>query len=89
MRTLEVVINARHVATLRDDAGIWSLEYRDDWLADPQGFDLSPALGRGRKLIVDGSSERPVQWFFSAGEARLLRRIVYGVIRDMTQRLGT
>lgn len=64
MRTLEVVINANHVATLRDTAGVWSLEYTPEWIASADGYDLSPALARAKGVIVDGSSERPVQWFF-------------------------
>lgn len=64
MRTLQIMINARHVATLRDDAGVWSLEYTAGWLSDSNAFDLSPALPRSSAQIVDGSSQRPVQWFF-------------------------
>lgn len=64
MRALEVIINTEHVATLRDDAGIWSLEYTPGWLSSTAGYDLSPALPRAKGRVVDGSSERPVQWFF-------------------------
>ncbi|WEL55786.1 HipA domain-containing protein [Pseudomonas kermanshahensis] len=64
MRTLQILINSHHVATLSDNAGVWSLEYTPAWIARPDGYDLSPALPRAKGLLVDGSSERPVQWFF-------------------------
>lgn len=64
MRTLEVFINTNHVATLTDDAGVWSLQYTHGWISDGQGYDLSPTLPRSRGTLTDGSSERPVQWFF-------------------------
>jgi len=64
MRKLEVFINDQHVATLRDDAGVWSLEYTSEWAERSDGYDLSPALPRNKGAIVDGSSQRPVQWFF-------------------------
>lgn len=64
MRALQILINSHHVATLSDNAGVWSLEYTPAWIARPEGYDLSPALPRAKGLLVDGSSERPVQWFF-------------------------
>lgn len=64
MRTLEVVINSSHVATLTDDAGVWSLRYTPEWMSNPEGYDLSPSLARAQEVITDGSSARPVQWFF-------------------------
>jgi len=64
MRALQILINSHHVATLSDNAGVWSLEYTPAWIARPDGYDLSPALPRAKGLLVDGSSERPVQWFF-------------------------
>jgi len=64
MRMLEVLINADHVATLRDDGGVWSLSYTSGWRSSATGYDLSPALPRARETIVDSSSYRPVQWFF-------------------------
>jgi len=64
MRTLDITINGHHVATLHDDAGIWSLVYTPAWIASRDGYDLSPTLPRSKGRIVDGSSARPVQWFF-------------------------
>ncbi|CAM3902249.1 putative kinase Y4mE [Pseudomonas reidholzensis] len=64
MRSLEVIINGRHVATLQDDAGVWSLRYTPAWVSSAEGFDLSPALARAKHTLIDDSSQRPVQWFF-------------------------
>lgn len=64
MRELQVVINSVHVATLKDQSGIWSLEYTPAWITDPMGYDLAPTLPRSDGVILDGSTKRPVQWFF-------------------------
>ncbi len=64
MRTLQAMINGQHVATLTDNSGSWQLEYSPAWVKSEEGYDLSPRLPRASETIVDGSSERPVQWFF-------------------------
>ncbi|MBD9413481.1 HipA domain-containing protein [Pseudomonas sp. PDM16] len=78
-RELLAWIGNRLVGHLRDDNGIWSFSYADGW-AD---FDLCPNLPAKNRTIVDGSSHRPVQWYFDnllpeegqrqllAGDARL------------------
>jgi serine/threonine-protein kinase HipA len=38
--------------------------YAPAWLADPQAFALSPQLPLSEEPLVDGSSQRPVQWYF-------------------------
>lgn len=40
MRTLDILINGRHVATLGDNAGVWSLEYTPEWVVTTEGYDL-------------------------------------------------
>lgn len=79
VRELVASINRREIGSLRDDNGMWSFEYRDTWIDDPQGFDLSPHLARSVKRIADSGSDRPVQWFFDnllpeEGERDLLAR---------------
>lgn len=64
MRSLDVIINSQHVATLSDNAGVWSLGYTSEWEASPESYDLSPALPRHKGTLTDTSSSRPVQWFF-------------------------
>lgn len=64
MRSLEVVINSDHVGSLKDQNGIWSLEYTPAWINNPDGYDLAPTLPRAQESILDGSTNRPVQWFF-------------------------
>ena len=78
-RELLAWIGDRLVGHLYDNNGIWSFSYVDGWDA----FDLCPTLQRQRKTIVDGSTSRPVQWYFDnllpeegqrqllAGDARL------------------
>lgn len=62
-RILVAHIDDRVVGTLRGDQDIWSFKYDARWLADPTSFALSPALPLGDR-VVDGSTRRPVQWFF-------------------------
>src|SRR4026208_1383762 len=63
-RELIASINAVAVGRLRDQANIWSFEYLPEWIASRDAYDLSPSLPRRAGTIVDGASERPVQWFF-------------------------
>lgn len=61
-RTLDIWIDGRKIGQLREQGNIWAIRYAPEWLEN--GFDLSPALPRARVEIVDGASQRPVQWFF-------------------------
>src|SRR5688572_121712 len=63
-RELVASINGAVVGSLRDEADIWSFEYDAGWIASSEAFDLSPAIPRSQRKIVDGASTRPVQWFF-------------------------
>jgi len=63
-RNLNVWINEQLVGVLTDENNIWSFQYVDSWLDFSDNFDLSPALPCTKELILDGSSTRPVQWFF-------------------------
>lgn len=63
-RTLIAYANGRRVGTLMDENGIWSFGYDPDWVAAEDAFPLSPAFPLTSVRVVDGSSERPVQWFF-------------------------
>lgn len=63
-RSLTVWIAQRRVGLLVEDAGLWRFDYDPAWLQADDGFDLSPALARAQGSIVDGASQRPVQWFF-------------------------
>ncbi|TLX69609.1 type II toxin-antitoxin system HipA family toxin [Pseudomonas nicosulfuronedens] len=63
-RSLEVLINDDHVATLSEQNEVWQLTYTPDWRMRADAFDLAPSLPRSKGVILDGASERPVQWFF-------------------------
>jgi len=63
-RTLCVWINDQLVGQLNESNSVWSFRYADSWLENDEGSDLAPALPRTSVEIVDGSSTRPVQWFF-------------------------
>jgi len=64
MRALDIWSNGIHVGTLSDAEDIWTFDYTKDWLSREHSFDLSPALSREKGRIIDGSSVRPVQWYF-------------------------
>lgn len=63
-RLLQVSIDGDMVGTLSENAGLWIFAYAPEWLASPVRFALSPALPLQADTIVDGASERPVQWYF-------------------------
>lgn len=63
-RRLEVWIEGRLVGAVSEAGAVWQFTYADAWLAAAEGFDLAPGLPRSARQIVDGGSERPVQWFF-------------------------
>lgn len=64
VRELLASINGIEVGRLRDQANIWSFQYSSEWIGASDAFDLAPSLPRQKDTIVDGSTERPVQWFF-------------------------
>ena len=92
MRELRAFINDRPVGELSEEGDAWAFAYEPAWAADPEGFDLSPALPRSTGRIVDGASERPVQWYFDnllpeeglrtlyAREARLAGEDAFGLL---------
>jgi len=63
-RELLATINGKEVGVLRDEANIWSFEYAREWVASAAAFDLAPNLPRAAGKILDGGTDRPVQWFF-------------------------
>lgn len=63
-RVLQVLINGATVGTLIDEGNVWGFQYVQPWLAQPRPYPLSPALPLGPDLQRDGSTVRPVQWFF-------------------------
>lgn len=63
-RKLNVFANSERVGTVIDENDIWSFVYEGNWLASKRAFPLSPAFPLQAEPFVDGSSKRPVQWFF-------------------------
>ncbi|WP_417583213.1 HipA domain-containing protein [Nitrincola sp.] len=59
-RTLVVWSNHTRVGTLREHNNLWAFDYDPKWTM----FDLCPMLPRSAGSIEDGSSRRPIQWFF-------------------------
>ncbi len=63
-RALHAYVNTRAVGVLRESDDVWAFQYDPEWVHDPQGFALSPALPRQIEPLTDGASVRPVQWYF-------------------------
>ncbi len=63
-RQLDLWLGVQHIGRLEEQGGIWAFTYSASWLAMAESFDLSPQLARQVEPHVDGSSHRPVQWFF-------------------------
>jgi serine/threonine-protein kinase HipA len=64
MRSLKVYSNERLVGWLAETNDIWQFEYAPDWVKWKHSWDISPPIPRAAGRIVDGSTLRPVQWFF-------------------------
>ncbi|MFH1814165.1 MAG: HipA domain-containing protein [Pseudomonadota bacterium] len=63
-RSLRASINQMEVGTLQEVGGLWSFQYAEAWLGNPLGFALSPHLRLTTASLLDGASQRPVQWYF-------------------------
>ena len=59
-RELLAWIDDQLVGRLADENGIWSFQYESGW----QTFGLCPQLPLQPEPLIDGSSQRPVQWYF-------------------------
>lgn len=59
-RELLAWIDDQLVGRLADENGIWSFQYESGW----QAFGLCPQLPLQPEPLIDGSSQRPVQWYF-------------------------
>ena len=91
-RSLRASINQIEVGTLQEVGGLWSFQYADAWLNNPQRFALSPHLPLTAEPLLDGASQRPVQWYFDnllpeegqrtllAGDARLDAADAFGLL---------
>ncbi|MFM8467648.1 MAG: HipA domain-containing protein [Oxalobacteraceae bacterium] len=78
-RSLRAFINQTEVGRLHEAAGLWRFQYAEAWLNNPAGFALSPHLPLQTEPLLDGASQRPVQWYFDnllpeEGQRRLLAR---------------
>jgi len=76
-RALDVWINQTLVGSLDEDAGIWRFQYQPSWLNASGAYPLCPSLPLQVEPVVDGGSQRPVQWYFDNllpedGQRRLL-----------------
>lgn len=63
-RSLQASINQSEVGLLQETMGLWSFQYAESWLNSPLKFALSPHLPLTAVTILDGASQRPVQWYF-------------------------
>lgn len=63
-RTLLAWIDRQQIGTLSDRDGIWSFRYAPAWLEAPGNFALCPGLPLQAEEQQDGSTRRPVQWYF-------------------------
>lgn len=91
-RSLRASINHTTVGTLQEQAGLWRFQYAPDWLNTPTCFALSPHLPLQAEPLLDGASQRPVQWYFDnllpeegqrlllAGDARLDAADAFGLL---------
>lgn len=63
-RALRVLIDQTEVGALEETDGLWRFQYSAAWLNDGQSFALSPHLPLTTAPLLDGATQRPVQWYF-------------------------
>jgi len=63
-RSLLATLDGQPVGTLHEHRNLWRFEYAPTWRDHPESFDLSPWLPRSHSPLLDGSTSRPVQWYF-------------------------
>jgi len=91
-RTLNVWINDARVGRIREHNGLWAFAYAPEWLASHSAFPVCPHLPLQAEPLLDGASQRPVQWYFDnllpeegqrlllAGDARLDAADAFGLL---------
>lgn len=91
-RPLCASINKTAVGILQEVGGLWTFQYAEAWLHNPLGFALSPHLPLAAEPLLDGASQRPVQWYFDnllpeegqrvllAGDAKLDAADAFGLL---------
>ena len=75
-RVLRVSVSDGLVGQLRELDDVWSFEYDEAWLRNPLAFNLSPGFPRDTAVHTNGSSVRPVQWYFDNLLPEELLRVV-------------
>ena len=63
-RRLRASINEANVGHLEEISGLWSFQYTAEWLNNPNAYALSPHIPLSTERLLDGASQRPVQWYF-------------------------
>lgn len=91
-RSLRASINQTELGTLQEAGGLWRFQYASAWLDNPLSFALSPHLPLTAEPLLDGASQRPVQWYFDnllpeegqrvllAGDARIDAADAFGLL---------
>lgn len=63
-RQLNVWINSDLVGVLSERNGLWAFSYHPAWLAKSNAYPLSPHLPLQKEQLIDGATDRPMQWYF-------------------------
>ena len=91
-RQLQVLLGVDRVGNLIEEGGAWHFTYDAAWRARPDAIALSPHLPLAETVAKDGSTQRPVQWFFDnllpeetlrarlAREARVAEADAFGLL---------
>lgn len=86
-RSLHVWINQTPLGILRERNGLWAFRYDERWLAAPLAHPLCPLLPLQAEEHFDGSTIRPVQWYFDnllpeEGQRQLMAKAAGAAIED-------
>lgn len=64
MRKLDVYFETTFLGVLHEEKNIWGFKYNAHWLESPDVFNVITHLNLNPDMQWDGSTSRPVQWFF-------------------------
>lgn len=90
LRVLQVKVNDDLLGWLFDINDVWLFQYHPQWPLQDAAFSLAPGLDLREPTHMDGSSQRPVQWYFDnlLPEEELLKVLAQDAQLEFTDAFG-
>jgi serine/threonine-protein kinase HipA len=90
LRVLQIKVNDELLGWLFDVNDVWLFQYHPRWSSQDNAFSLAPGLDVREPTHMDGSSQRPVQWYFDnlLPEEELLKVLAQDAQLEFTDAFG-